>query len=100
MAAKGTDSKAIATQKILELFEGSFQYDKEIRLPFMENGEEIQLKCVLTCAKSNVTPNGDVAIPGVAISGAEASIAASDKKVEITDEDKANVERLAKMLGM
>ena len=66
----------------------------------MENGEEIELKCVLTCAKANVTPNGDVAIPGVAVSGVEASVAASDKKVEITDEDKANVERLAKMLGL
>ena len=49
---------------ILKVKDLSFTYDKEIRIPFQEDGEEIQLKCVLTCAKVSVEPNGDVAIPG------------------------------------
>ena len=32
MALKGSISKEIVTKKILETFEGSFQYEKEIRI--------------------------------------------------------------------
>ena len=64
MALKGSISKEIVTKKILETFEGSFQYEKEIRIPMEEDGNQIQLKCVLTCAKTNVEPNGENAIPG------------------------------------
>ena len=56
MALKGSISKEIVTKKILETFEGSFQYEKEIRIPMEEDGNQIQLKCVLTCAKTNVEP--------------------------------------------
>ena len=54
MALKGSVSKEIVMQKILETFEGSFQYEKEIRIPMEEDGNQIQLKCVLTCAKTNL----------------------------------------------
>ena len=40
--AKGQESKNIVAQKILATFENSFQYEKEIRIPVMENGEEVQ----------------------------------------------------------
>ena len=30
--AKGAQSKELVTKKILETFDGSFQYDKEIRI--------------------------------------------------------------------
>ena len=101
MALKGTNSKLIATKKILELFEGSFQYDKEIRIPMIENGEEIQLKCVLTCAKVNVEQNGENAIPGEV----KATSVVNDVKpivsnVEPTQEEKENVERLKNALGL
>ena len=62
--ARGQNSKQDATQKILQLFPGSFVYEKEIRLPYTEEGEAIQLKCVLTCAKTNVGENEDIVIPG------------------------------------
>ena len=64
--AKGSESKSIFYAKILETFEGSFMYNdgKEIRIPFKEDGKEIQLKIVATCAKENVEPGGDIAIPG------------------------------------
>lgn len=64
--AKGSESKTIFYEKILEVFEGSFMYNggKEIRIPFKEDGKEIQLKIVATCAKDNVEPGGDVTLPG------------------------------------
>ena len=54
--AKGSVAKIEITKKLLETFEGSFLYnnDKEIRIPFEENGERIEIKVTLTCAKENV----------------------------------------------
>ena len=54
--AKGSVAKADITKKILETFEGSFLYngDKEIRIPFNENGEYLEIKVALTCAKEAV----------------------------------------------
>lgn len=70
MAAKGAASKAIITQKILETFDGAFQYDKEIRVPILEDGEVIQIKITLTAAKTNVAVGGDTALPGTTPSAA------------------------------
>lgn len=52
--ARGSQAKTEITQKILEIFEGSFPYDKEIRIPWVENGEQVEIKVTLTCAKTNV----------------------------------------------
>ena len=54
--AKGAESKAAVTKKILETFAGSFTYNdgKEIRIPCQEAGETVQIKVTLTCAKENV----------------------------------------------
>lgn len=101
MALKGSIAKEEVAKKILETFEGSFKYEKEIRIPLMENGEMVQLKCVLTCAKTNVEPNGDVAIPGSTSSEINfGSVPAEEKIVEATEEEKATVARLAKMLDL
>lgn len=100
MALKGSISKEIVTKKILETFEGSFQYEKEIRIPMDEDGNQIQLKCVLTCAKTNVEPNGENAIPGETplTSG---GISANEKTfVEPTQEEKDNVQKLMQMLNL
>ena len=64
MAAKGSVLKEEITNKILECFPGSFRYDKEIRIPGIENSENLQIKITLTCAKVNVENGGDTAIPG------------------------------------
>lgn len=54
--ARGSEAKKDITSKILETFEGSFLYngDKEIRIPFNENGEYVEIKVALTCAKEAV----------------------------------------------
>lgn len=62
--AKGALSKEIVMKKILETFNGAFVYDKELRIPMIEGGEEVQIKVALTCAKTNVEIGGDTATPG------------------------------------
>ena len=67
MAVKGTILKQHITNTILEIF-GSNAFlcndGKEIRICGTENGEDLQIKCTLTCAKVNVEAGSDVAIPG------------------------------------
>ena len=101
--AKGAISKASATETILKAFPGSFVYDKEIRLPFVEEGENIQLKCVLTCAKVNVGEGDENAIPGEAsneINFGETIDSTVDKVTPITEEEKQNLKDLMSALGL
>ena len=100
--ARGQISKTKATEVILKAFPGSFTYDKEIRIPFIEDGETIQLKCVLTCAKVNVEQNGDVAIPGEVSADInfEDSKSIEQKIIEPTQEEKENVRKLMETFGL
>ena len=53
MAAKGAILKGEVAEKIIAAFPGSFLYNdgKEIRINGTENGEPLQIKVTLTCAK-------------------------------------------------
>ena len=59
--ARGQEEKLIVINKIKEVFPEAFEYDKVIRIPV----GDVQIKVALTCAKDNVEPGGDVAVPGV-----------------------------------
>ena len=72
-AITSKDAKEEITKKILEVFPSAFQYDKEIRIPWTENGEQVQIKLTLTAAKVMVNTGGDAAVPG----GAAEEIAAA-----------------------
>lgn len=98
--AKGQESKNIVAQKILATFENSFQYEKEIRIPVMENGEEVQIKVTLTAAKTNVTPNGENAIPGEINDSLSFEAPVEKAPVKVTTEEKQNVADLLKSLGL
>lgn len=101
--AKGAITKTEITNKLLEIFPGSFIYDKEIRIPMIEEGEQIQIKVALTCAKNNVEPNGDVVIPGEEkneINFKENSTSQEQVVVTPTQEEKDNVKRLMESLGL
>ena len=102
--AKGAMSKATIEAKLLEIFEGAFKYDKEIRIPMIEDGTEIQIKITMTCAKTNVEPGGDVAVPGVVKATASASfpepVQKETVKIEATEEEKAKVLDLMSQLGL
>ena len=97
--AKGQESKNIITQKILDTFEGAFQYEKEIRIPIMENGELVQIKITLTAAKTNVEQGGENALPGDAPITVKSENAFS-APVEATAEEKENVKNLLASLNL
>lgn len=105
MAARGSESKEKITQQILNAFNGSFIYDKEIRIPIVENGEVLQIKCVLTCAKTNVDCGSDVAIPGSSLNTkvetkVEVNTTIPKEEVKITEEEKNNIKSLMNILGL
>ena len=65
MAAKGAVLKEDIIQKILSTFEGAFICNggKEVRIEGQENGETLQIKVALTCAKVNVeNPNSSTPV--------------------------------------
>jgi hypothetical protein len=101
MAIKGAAAKVEVQKKILELFENSFSYDKEIRIPMIENGEEVQIKCTLTCAKTNVANGADTALPGDFPAPVNAPVTPEQSgPIEPTAEEKANVSALLRKLGL
>ena len=59
--AKGAEEKQMVIDKIKEVFPEAFEYDKVIRIPI----GDVQIKIALTCAKDNVEPGGDTAVPGI-----------------------------------
>ena len=100
--ARGAVAKEQIFKKILETFDGSFMYNsgKELRIPWDENGTLVQIKVALTCAKDNVSVGEEVS---AAVAKEEASVSnfpAPKKKVEVTEEEKQNVEDLLKALGL
>lgn len=99
MAAKGSVSKEQITAKILETFPGAFQYDKELRIPMVEDGSEIQIKVALTCAKVNVERGGDTALPGDTVSTV-APTSTPSELAEPTAEEKERVSDLLSKLGL
>lgn len=108
--ARGSVSKETVANKILAAFPGAFKYDKEIRIPIVEEGETIQIKVTLTAAKTNVEAGGDTAVPGcVPVESSSKSafpappvktIAASSVPIQPTEEEKKNVASLLSMLGL
>ena len=103
MALKGTIAKKEITDKILATFEGSFLYNdgKEIRIPMIEDGNEVQIKVALTCAKDNVSQGADVALPGATETVAAATTTSvSTTPVETTQEEKDNIKKMMAALGL
>ena len=101
MAARGSESKNIIIAKLLETFAGSFIYDKNVIIPMVENGESLQIKIALTCAKTNVESGMDNAIPGAEIATTTTPKAIDNHGVaEVTEEEKQNVLKAMAALGL
>ena len=105
--ARGAEEKQIVTNKILEIFEGSFIYNggKEIRIPV----GDVQIKVALTCAKENVEPADETRLPGEAgptfpdpVTNSEEKIAEPTNTPEIkaSEEEIALVNKLMKDLNL
>ena len=66
MAAKGAVAKQEIAQKLFEAFPNAFQHDKDIRIPWVENGQTVEIKIAMTCAKDVVGGNLEVSATGEA----------------------------------
>lgn len=96
--AKGAKAKEEIKTKLFDCFPGTFMNGKEIRIPWVEDGETVEIKVALTCAKDNV---GGGASSYTMISNADSTNAASATvSTEITEEEKKNVNDLAGLLGL
>ena len=97
--AKGSDEKVIVTKGILEKFEGSFVYNdsKEIRIPV----GDVQIKVTLTCAKENVSPDGETVLDAGADGDfpAPKGEVAAPKFAEPTQEEKEKVQSMLAKLN-
>ena len=110
--ARGTESKNIITAKLLETFAGSFIYDKNIIIPMVENGENLQIKIALTCIKTNVSAEDSTPAEFKTTSAANASNelnfedtpapspAPSPAEINATPEEKANIARLVEKFNI
>ena len=105
MAAKGSILKQEVAEKILAAFPGSFLYNdgKEIRINGTENGESLQIKVALTCAKVAVEGGDDTILPGEkAAATADVKPAGMNEKIpqEPTVEEKERLTTLLNKLGL
>lgn len=94
---RGSESKKIVTEKILEIFEGSFLYNgnKELRIPLEEDGQRVEIKVALTCAKTNV--GGD----GASVeSQVESNVTVNVPAAAPSEEEKQNIANLMDRLGL
>lgn len=100
--AKGAEEKQIVIDKIKEVFPEAFEYDKTIRIPI----GDVQIKVALTCAKDNVEPGGDAAVPGIKATkvtiteGAEPVFEDVSATVEPSAEELNAVSNLMTQLGL
>ena len=103
--AKGTESKSLVIKKILEIFPNSFLYnnDKEIRIPLTEQGEQVEIKVVLSCAKTPVREaaaldwsRSSSTTPAAGSIPAPSEIA----QPQISEEDRRKVQELMAKLGL
>lgn len=103
IAAKGSILKQEIMNKILAIFPESFLYNdgKELRINGFEEGNPLQIKCVLTCAKTPVqieksVASEDSSSAGDLNFGAEET---EDIPFEPTQQEKENLKNLLNSLG-
>ena len=92
--ARGAEAKQNVMDKIMEVFPDAFIYGKELRIPLQENGERVEIKVALTCAKTNVGGGDTLDASGVEFNAPVNVVAAP------TEEEKANIADLMNRLGL
>lgn len=100
MAIKGQVVKNEITKKILETFKGSFLYNdgKEIRINGVEDGNPVQIKVTLTCAKTPIEFNAEESTAENPIT----AFAETNEKIpnEPSEEEKERLEKLLNRLNL
>jgi hypothetical protein len=93
--AKGAIAKGEVITKIKEVFPEAFEYGKELRIPLEEDGQRVEIKVALTCAKTNV--GGD----GASVeSQVESNVAVNVPAAAPSEEEKQNISDLMSRLGL
>ena len=92
--ARGAEAKQNVMNKIMETFPDAFIYGKELRIPMQENGERVEIKIALTCAKTNVGGN-DASVESETQTEVTSNVIAAP-----TEEEKANIAELMNRLGL
>ena len=103
MAARGSESKNIIIAKLLETFAGSFIYDKNIIVPMVENGESLQIKIAVTCAKTNIERGGEVVSTPAAAKVSTGAVIPSNPATNLTgptEEEKQMISNLLEKMGI
>lgn len=98
MAARGSIAKEEIKSKILTTFEGSFENGKELRIPMQENGETVEIKITMVCAKDIV--GGGVSSSTLIKSETDTEEAPPWASKEPTEEEKSKVEDLLNQLNL
>lgn len=91
--AKGAVAKQEVLAKLKEVFPDAFEYGKEFRIPMMEDGQRVEIKIALTCAKTNVGGDGD------SVESVGEVPASTPTSTEPTEEEKQNIADLMSKLG-
>lgn len=100
MAAKGTIAKQAVIDKIAAALGEDFigEYDKKIYVWSKENGEKMQIAISMTCPK---TPIDVGATPKTASTPGMMDFEAGPApKIEMTEQEKENIEALMARLGL
>lgn len=105
MSARGSILKQEVAEKILAAFPGSFLYNdgKEIRINGIENGESLQIKISMTCAKVAVEGGDDTVLPGEKTAAtADVRPIGTNEKIpqEPSAEEKERLKTLLDKLGL
>lgn len=104
--AKGTESKNVVFEKLLEVFPEAFWEDqgKILRVPLNENGSRVEIKVTLTAAKTNL---GGEDIPSAFKSSIStpkleeiSKTLEKTENLEPTQEEKDNIAKLMASLGL
>lgn len=105
--ARGTESKNQIFKKLREVYPDAFfeEEGKILRIPMLENGDRIEVKVQLTAAKTNLQNElpSAFADPGSSVVNLakEMNEPTPAKKVtEVSEEEKANVNKLLASLGL
>lgn len=104
--AKGADSKTKVFEQLQKMFPESFwNGPKEFRIPMEENGERVELKVTLTCAKENVgvSDSIDFSSSNEPTSDNNTIVESEDRDASLsgepTEEEMENIKNLAEALG-
>ena len=102
--AKGAEAKAELFNKLMQIYPDAFweDQDKILRVPMSEAGNRVEIKVTLTAAKNNL---GGDAVPGAfntaPVEKSTIPMPAPDtSSLEMTQEEKDNVQKLMKELGL